>query len=86
MKVLHITENSDGYEEVILLANKYSRLNSLAVIVKDNKTLLTGGFLINDTPEIRKVLDSIDKSKQYEFVKNFKTNPFVKFYYTDYEM
>ena len=83
MKILHIAQNSNGYEEVILLANKYSRKNSMAVIEKDGKTLFTGGFLINNTPDIRKVLDSIDKSKQYEFIKDFKQNPFVKFYYTD---
>ena len=83
MKILHIAQNSNGYEEVILLANKYSRKNSMAVIERDGKTLFTGGFLINDTPDIRKVLDSIDKSKQYEFIKDFKQNPFVKFYHTD---
>jgi len=83
MKILHITPNSNGYEEVNLLANKYSHKNSMAVIEKNGKTLFTGGFIINDTPEIRKVLDSIDKEKQYDFVKDFKQNPFVKFYYTD---
>jgi hypothetical protein len=85
MKILHITPSSNRYEEVILLANKYSRKNSMAVIEKKGKIFLTGGFLINDTPDIRKVLDSIDKSKQYEFIKNFKQNPFAKFYYTDEE-
>jgi len=83
MNILHITPSSNGYEEVTLIANNYSRKNELAVIKKDNNILFTGGFLINDTPEIRKVLDNIDKSKQYEFVKTFKQNPFVKFYYDE---
>ena len=71
MKILHIAQNSNGYEEVILLANKYSRKNSMAVIERDGKTLFTGGFLINDTPDIRNVLDNIEKSKQYEFKNIF---------------
>ena len=83
MNILHITPETNGYEVVKLLANKYSRRNSLAVIEKDGKTLLTGGFLIGDDPEIRSVLDSMDKSKQYEFVRKMKQSPFVKFYHTD---
>ena len=83
MNILHITSSSNGYEEVTLIANNYSRKNELSVIKKDNNILFTGGFLINDTPEIRKVLDNIDKSKQFEFVKMFKQTPWVKFYYTD---
>jgi len=81
MKILHITPETNGYEEVKLLANNFNEKNSLAVIEKDNKKFLTGGFLINDTPEIRKVLDSIPKEKQYEFIKSIKMNPFVKAYY-----
>ena len=80
MKILHITPSSNGYEEVTLLANRISRKNGLASIEKDGGTHMTGGFLINDTPEIRTVLDTIDKDKQYEFVKSFKMDPFVKLY------
>ncbi len=83
MKILHITPSSNGYEEVTLLANNYSRTNGLAIIERDGQKLFTGGFLINETAEIRKVLDGIEKSKQYVFVKDFKMNPFVKFYYID---
>lgn len=83
MKILHITPSSNGYEEVTLLANNYSRKNSMAVIEKEGKTLFTGGFLINDTQEIREVLDKIEKSKQFEFIKQFKQNPFAAAYYTD---
>lgn len=57
MKILHITPSSNRYEEVTLLANRYSCNNELVVIEKDGQKLITGGFLINDTPEIRKVLD-----------------------------
>lgn len=85
MKVLHITQSSDGYEEVILLANRHSTKNHLAVIVKDNKQFMTGGFLLNDTPQIREVLDKIPAKQQYDFVKSFKSDPFVKFYYTEKE-
>jgi hypothetical protein len=44
---------------------------------------MTGGFLINDTPRIRELLDVIPKDQQYEFVKEFKMEPFVKFYLED---
>lgn len=81
MKILHITPATNGYEVVTLVANNVSRSNSLAVIEKDGQILMTGGYLINDTPEIRKVLDMIDRDKQFEFVQQFKSTPMVKFYY-----
>jgi len=46
---------------------------------------MTGGFLLNDTPTIRNILDSIPKEEQYDFVKEFKMDPFVKFYYNEEE-
>jgi len=85
MKVLHITPSSNGYEEVILLANRISKKNGFSAIEKNGEQFMTGGFLINDTPQIRLVLDSIPKDKQYDFVKDFKTEPFIKFYLEDDE-
>ncbi len=82
MKILHITPSTDGYEEVTLLANAIDKSNNLVAIEKNGEVYMSGGFIINDTPEIRRMLDTIDKSKQYEFVKSFKMNPFApKFYY-----
>lgn len=83
MKVLHITPATNGYEEVVLLANAINKTNNLAAIEKDGQQFMTGGFLINDTPKIREVLDAIPKDQQYEFIKDFKMNPFVKFYLED---
>lgn len=84
IKVLHITPSSNGYEQVTLLANRYSLKNHLAVIkYKNEEVFMTGGFIITDTPEIRKVLDSIPKDQQYQFVKDFKVDPFVDFYYDE---
>lgn len=83
MKILHITPATNGYEEVDLIANQVSETNSFAVIEKNGQQFMTGGFLINDTPEIRKVLDSIPKEKQYDFIKDFKMDPFVKFYFEE---
>jgi hypothetical protein len=80
MKILHITPKSDGYEEVELIANSINRKNNLAAIVKDGIEYMTGGFLINDTPRIRQILDAIPRDEQYNFVKEFKMDPFVKFY------
>lgn len=77
MKILHITPKTDGYEEVDLISNSISSNNNLALIKKDGIEFMTGGFLINDTPDIRKVLDSIPKKEQFDFVKSFKMNPFV---------
>ena len=81
MKILHITPSTDGYEEVFLIANRVSKKIQLALIEdKEGQQMMTGGFLLEDTPLIREALDSIPKDKQYEFVKYFKVNPFVKFY------
>lgn len=82
VKILHITPGSNGYQVVELLANRMNSNNHMAVIKYDNGDIhFTGGFLINDTPEIRSVLDSMPKDKQYEFVKSFKMDPFAKMYY-----
>lgn len=80
MNILHITPSSWGYEEVELIANNINRKNSLAAIVKNDIEYMTGGFLINDTPRIRQILDTIPREQQYDFVKEFKMDPFVKFY------
>jgi len=77
---LHITPSSKGYEEVTLVANRISESNRLTAIERDGERFMTGGFIINDTPEIREVLNKIPPEKQYEFVKSFKQDPFVKFY------
>jgi hypothetical protein len=81
MKILHLTPSSEGYEEVTLLANRYSKTNQLAVIEQDGEKFLTGGLLIEDTPQIRDLLDRIDKEKQYEFFLSLRQKPFVKDYY-----
>lgn len=87
MKILHITPVSNGYEEAILIANRISKKNGLAYIGKyegdteiEYKEYMTGGFLLNDTPQIRKMLDLIPKKEQYDFVKSFKMDPFIKTY------
>jgi len=80
MKILHITPSSNGYEEVILIANQINRTNSFHAIEKNGELYYTGGFILNDTPQIRTILDAIPSSEQYEFVKSFKMNPYVKLY------
>lgn len=81
MKVLHIAQNTIGFEEVTLLANAVDKRNNLAVIEKNGQIYYTGGFLLNDTPEIRAILNNIPNKDQYEFVKTIKVDPFVAFYY-----
>lgn len=81
MKILHLTPSSNGYEEVTLLANRYSKNNHLAVIEKDGEQFITGGFLIHDTPMTRTVLDDIPKDFQYEFIRHLREEPFEKSYY-----
>lgn len=83
MKILHITPSSNGYEEVILLANRMNRKNHMAVIEKDGQQFFTGGYLINDTPEIRRVLDAIPEQDQYRFIHSFKQDPFVRSYFEE---
>jgi len=83
MKALHITPETNGYEEVELIANRVSRTNGLAVIEKNGEQFITGGFLIQDTPEIRSILDNIPKDKQIEIIKTIKVDPFAKFYFEE---
>jgi len=81
MKALHITPETNGYEEIELIANRVSRTNGLAVIEKNGEQFITGGFLIQDTPEIRIILDNTPKNKQYDLIKSIKNDPFAAFYY-----
>lgn len=85
MKILHITPSTNGYEEVTLLANRVSRTNHFAAIEKDGQMFMTGGFIIKDTPRIRKVLDAMPKEEQYEFVKEFVMQPYAKSYWEEEE-
>jgi len=81
MKILHITPESNGYEEVTLLANRYSENNHLAVIEKDGEQFITGGFLIEDNLVNRKWFDKVAKEKQYDFIKSLREKPFTKSYF-----
>lgn len=83
MKILHITPSTNGYEEVILLANRISETNRLALIEKNGKKYMTGGILLEDCPEIRSVLDAMPKEKQHGFALKFKCEPFVLSYATE---
>lgn len=80
MQVLHITPKSNGYEVVTLVANAINKKNSLSAIMKNGEMLWTGGIILNDTPNIRHILDHIHVDKQYDFVREFKEVPFVKSY------
>lgn len=81
MNVLHITPSTDGYEVVTLIANRVSKNNGLALIEKDGVQYMTGGYIINNTAEIREVLDTIPKEKIFEFVRSFKHEPLAESYY-----
>ena len=87
MQVLHITPKTNGYEEVTLIANKIDKTNRLALIKnKDGQRLMSGGLLFEDTPEIRTLLDSIPKEKQYKLLLSIKQEPFVKEYATEEDL
>ena len=75
MKVLHITADNNGYEIVELIKNKISEKNNLALIKKEGKEYMTGGFIIKNTPQIKNILDTIPKEKQYQFIKDIKLTP-----------
>jgi len=86
MNVIHITPSMSetGYEIVELLANRYSRTNSMAVIKnKNGEILFTCGYILENTPIITNILDTISPSEQYNFIQTFKTEPFVQSYYEE---
>lgn len=83
MNILHITPSSNGYEEVKLLANRINRTNGLALIEKNGEKFMTGGLLVEDTPETREVLDSLPKENQYKYVLMFRQEPFEKAYWEE---
>jgi len=83
MKVLHITLITDGYEEVELIANAVSPTNSLAVISIDEALYFTGGIILQDTPDIRILLNSIEKQYLYRTMLQVMTKPYIKQYYKE---
>lgn len=76
MNVLHLSPSHNGYQVVKLLKNRISEKNQLGLIVLDGKEMMTGGLLLKDTPEIRKILNFIPKEKQYEIIRDIKETPF----------
>lgn len=83
MDILHITPSSNGYEQVKLLANRINRTNGLALIERNGEKFMTGGLLVEDTPEIRAVLDALPKDKQYKFILMFRQEPYAKLYWEE---
>lgn len=83
MKVLHITPSSNGFEEVTLLSNQFSRKNSLTLIEKGGKEHITGGFILEDNPTNRAILNSFGKDEQYNVVKSLRIPPFKKLYHEE---
>jgi hypothetical protein len=83
MKILHVSRNSNGIEEVKLLANRIHKNNSLAAIEKNGGVFYTGGYLFNDTPAIRKIFEAIPNDEHYKFAQTLKDDPWAKSYYNE---
>ena len=83
MKVLLI-DPSGGYEEAVLISNKVSPNNSLAVVEIKGKRYFSGGYILKDSPEIREILNELTPKKQLSLVKMFKDTPYVKQYLEDW--
>ena len=80
MKVLHIPQSLNGYEVVTLIAEQVSEKNRLAVITKegDDTVYMTGGFLLMDTPKVRKTLDAIPKKDLWHTLYELRQRPWCK--------
>ena len=83
LNVLHVSQNSNGYERVKLIANRVNKTNHLAVIEKDGEIHYTGGFLFPDTAGIRKLFDVYPRKNHYAFASLLRVEPFVKDYYEE---
>ncbi len=83
MQVIHISDSQkeSGYEIVNLY--QFSKTNGFYIIEKGGQEFISEGYIIEDTPLNRYVLDSIPKHKQLEFIKSFKKDPYVKQYYEE---
>lgn len=85
MNVLHIADNQPtGIEEVELLANRYNKRNFLHVIKRANKIFHTGGFIFENTDEVKAIFHHFPPEKHYEVAKKLKVDPFVKDYFVEY--
>lgn len=83
MEVLHVTGEMTTYEVVKLIANNVSKTNNLTVIEKGGKVLMTGGHILTDTPQNRKIIESLEGVGLYNRLTEFRNDPFVKKYYEE---
>jgi hypothetical protein len=83
MKILHITPETNGYEEATLLANAINKKNHFRAIEKDGEVFMTGGIILKDTLQIRGILDLLPRERQYQMVRDLRETPFVKEYLED---
>lgn len=80
LNVIHVSQNSNGYECVKLVANRVNQKNHLLVIEKDGELHYSGGFIFPDTPQLRQLFDTSPKSEHYALASLLKVDPFVKPY------
>ena len=81
MKVILVT-NDNKIDYVTLIANNVSRKNHLSVVeTSDGRKIMSGGIIIEDTEDTRKVINSIEKSRLYKVLVKFRLEPFVKHYH-----
>lgn len=78
MKILHLTPNTNGYEEAVLLHSHISETIQMAQIEVNGEMFMTGGFLIIDNETNRKLLDVYPKEKQYSLMVSIRSKPYVK--------
>ena len=76
MKALLICDNKNGYEDVTIVANRIDRNNGFHLIVDcDNKLLMGGGMLFEDTEINRRIFDSFPKDEVYKVAQGLRLEP-----------
>ena len=78
MKILHLTPNTNGYEEAVLIHSRISDTNHMALIEVDGKEYMTGGFLLIDNGFNRTLLDDTPPDFQYDLIRSLREKPHVK--------
>lgn len=80
---LLLSNDGEGYQEYLLAANKISPNNGFHLVVnKNGEPEIGGAMIIQDTEDVRNILDNVPKSKQYDVMIQLRHPEYAQLYWS----
>lgn len=81
---LLLSNDGEGYQKYLLAANRISKKNGFHLVVnKNGEPEIGGAMIIQDTPDVRNILDNIPKEKQYDIMVQVRHPEYAKLYWSE---